>query len=166
MADSATLDFGTFDFSIAAWIKLGQGMTHLDNAARFQMALERLLAGVPPMPLSMLAPDDGGSDEVPASAHVWTPAPSTPAPAPASGLSAEALWDETLKALRPQMRSSLFKWFKPTQALDIQGNTLRVSVPNARTKEWLETGQLADALAEVFKDVSGGGLELLFVAES
>ena len=134
------------DDNIAAWINLGQGMTHLGNTARFQMALERLLAGVPPMPLSMLAPDDSAAT------------PSAPVSAPPSAPSAQAdeLWAATLKALRTQLRSSLFKWFKPTKAVDLRDNVLRVSVPNSRTKTWLETGQVADKITRTFHEVSRG----------
>jgi len=140
--------------AVDAWIKLGHGLTHLDNAARFQMVLERLLAGVPPMPLSMLAPDES------------TAAPrSTAVPAPPSTAQAEKLWDATLKSLRSQMRSSLFKWLKPTQAVDLHNNTLRVSAPNARTKGWLETGQVADKITQTFQEVSGG-MTLVFVVKS
>jgi len=157
--------------AVSAWIELGHGMTNQDKAARFQTILERLLAGVPPLPLSMLTQDDDYAALLAPEAKatpeaVTTPEAAAPEAAAAPSGDAEALWDATLEALRPQMRNSLFKWFKSTTAVDLTGTTLVVSAPNKRTREWLETGQLASTIQETFASVSGGGIELKFIVQA
>ncbi|MBN2005148.1 MAG: hypothetical protein JXA21_17445 [Anaerolineae bacterium] len=142
--------------SILAWIELGQGMTHLSKAARFGMVLERLLARVPPVPLSML----GGEMEEEEGIAAASESEDEP-----SGTEAEVLWEKVLNALKPQMRSSLFKWFKPTKAIEVTQEALVVATPNVRTKDWLETGQLADTIQQTFATVSKGKLKLVFIVQ-
>ncbi|HNT75375.1 MAG TPA: hypothetical protein PKH77_10185 [Anaerolineae bacterium] len=143
---------------VTAWLELGHRMTNLSGTARFQTVLQRLLAKVPPMPLSMLADDDDLED--------FAPPADLPEPAaPAGDASAEQLWEETLDALRPQMRSNLFKFFKPTRAIELTPTALVVAVPNTRTKDWLETGKVAETVQTAFSSSGGFGLKLEFVVE-
>jgi len=166
--------------AVSAWIELGHGMTNQDKAARFQTVLERLLAGVPPLPLSMLTQDDEyavpPAPETEAAPETVTTPEAEAAAAPEAAAASEAvaappgdataLWDATLEALRPQMRNSLFKWFKSTTVVDLTETTLVVAAPNKRTREWLETGQLASTIQETFASVSGGGIELKFIVQA
>lgn len=149
--------------AITAWIELGHRMTNLSKAARFKTVIERLQAGVPPMPLSMLAPDDSFKQ---ATIETTSDDEGSQNDAAVSQEDAVALWDEMLQALRSQMRSSMFKWFKPTKAISLTDNVLTVVAPNKRTKDWLEEGQLSSTIQETFASVSGGEITLNFVVES
>ncbi len=133
-----------------AWVRLGRAMTNLEEAARFQTVLDRLLARVPPLPPSMM------------NAATEMPQPAAPPPTP-TPQSAEELWKRVLKALRPKMRSSKYRFLKPTRGIALTENTLTVAAPNERTREWLETGQLAGVIKETFAEITGGRLKLEFV---
>jgi hypothetical protein len=61
------------------------------------------------------------------------------------------------------MRKSRFKWLKPTQGVDLDAGTLTVAVPNKRTKEWLEEGQVATVVRQTLESVAGEATELTFV---
>lgn len=151
----AVLDNGAA--AVTAWIEVGRVMTNLKPPARFKTVLERLLQGVPPLPLSMLAPEE--PSDVPAR----PPSVSKPV---AQNLSASDLWQATLNALRSQMRSSKFKFLEPTVGLALDSNVLTVEATNERVREWLETGQLAETILETFKSVAGEQMELKFVTQA
>ncbi len=141
--------------AVADWIAVGRVMTHLEPPARFKTVLERLLQGVPPLPLSMLAPEE--PEEVGESA-----APAKPETRP---LSAAELWETVLNELRTKMRSSKFKFFESTVGTALENSVLTVEAPNERTREWLETGQLADTIRETFRALTQGAVTLQFVAK-
>ncbi|MBN1874210.1 MAG: hypothetical protein JXA33_08260 [Anaerolineae bacterium] len=156
--------------AIQAWIELGREMTHLPKSARFTTVLERLLAGVPPLPLSMLAPEIADVPPVETTTYqatVISPADLAPTSPPTATTpqSAEKLWETVLTALEPKMRSSQFKFLKPTRGLDLTASKLTVAAPNKRTKEWLETGQQAAVIQETFNEVTNGTFELAFIVE-
>jgi hypothetical protein len=140
--------------AVADWIAVGRVMTHLEQPARFKTVLERLLQGVPPLPLSMLAPEELSDVEespVPAKTDTRT-------------LSAAELWEAALNELRSKMRSSKFKFLEATVGTALENGVLTVEASNERTREWLETGQLADTIRETFKALTQGAVTLQFVA--
>lgn len=138
--------------AVADWIAVGRLMTHLDPPARFKTVLERLLQGVPPLPLSMLAPEELA--EVGEVAPVVTKE--------AHDLSAAELWEAILDELRSKMRSSRFKFFESTVGVALENDVLTVEAPNERTREWLETGQLAETIVEAAQAVGWPALTLQF----
>jgi hypothetical protein len=140
--------------AVADWIAVGRLMTHLEPAARFKTVLERLLQGVPPLPLSMLAPEELA--EVEGAAMV--------AEMEAHDLSASELWEAILEELRTKMRSSKFKFFESTVGVALENDVLTVEASNERIREWLETGQLAETIVEAAKVVAWPELTLKFVA--
>lgn len=148
--------------AILGWIEMGQGMKHLSKTARFGMVLERLLARVPPVPMSMMGNEMEDEEEESDTAPVDDAAEDAGAP---SGTEAEVLWEKTLDALKPQIRSSLFKWFKPTKAVEVNQEALVIATPNVRTKDWLETGQLADTIQQTFTTVSKRKLKIVFIVQ-
>ncbi len=142
--------------AVADWIAVGRLMTHLEPPARFKTVLERLLQGVPPLPLSMLAPEELAEVEegvpiVKKNVH---------------DLSASDLWEAILDELRSKMRSSKFKFFESTVGAKLENDVLTVEAPNERTREWLETGQLADTIVETAKSVTWPTLTLKFIARA
>ena len=140
--------------AVADWIAVGRLMTHLDPPARFKTVLERLLQGVPPLPLSMLAPEELAEVEgVVQDVKIET-----------RDLSASELWETILEELSTKMRSSKFKFFESTVGVALEGDVLTVEASNERTREWLETGQLAETTEETAKDVGWSALTLKFVA--
>lgn len=143
------------------WISLGRGMTNLGKEARFAAVLKRLLAQVPPVPASMLADEDFSDVEVTPEGGEASAEEAVTDSEPA----ADVLWSNTLTALRPKMRSSLFKWFKPTKAVELVDNVLVVTAPNQRTKDWLETGKLSEVIKDTFVEVAGEDCTLKFVVE-
>lgn len=150
----AVVDNGTD--AVADWIAVGRVMTHLGPPARFKTVLERLLQGVPPLPLSMLAPEEYTEAEevVPV------------APKGARDLSAAELWHRILEELRGQMRSNRFKFFEATAGVALANDVLTVAAPNERTREWLEIGQVADTIVETAQAVGGAALTVKFVVRA
>jgi len=142
--------------AVADWIAVGRAMTHLEPPARFKTVLERLLQGVPPLPLSMLAPEEAEDIEKSTS----------PIKKDTPTLSARELWEATLQELRTKMRSSKFKFLEATVGIALEDGILTVEAPNERTREWLETGQLTDTIRETFKALTRGAVTLKFVARS
>lgn len=139
--------------AVADWIAVGRLMTHLEPAARFKTVLERLLQGVPPLPLSMLAPEElveveDGVQDVEKEVH---------------DLSPSELWEAILEELSTKMRSSKFKFFESTVGVALEGDVLTVEASNERTREWLETGQLAETTLETARDVAWPTLTLKFI---
>jgi len=142
--------------AVADWIAVGRLMTHLDPPARFKTVLERLLQGVPPLPLSMLAPEElaeveGAVPVVQKGVH---------------DLSASELWEAILAELRAKMRSSRFKFFESTLGVALADDVLTVEALNERTREWLETGQLAETIVETAKEAAWSALTLKFIARA
>jgi hypothetical protein len=142
--------------AVADWIAVGRLMTHLDPPARFKTVLERLLQGVPPLPLSMLAPEE--------LAEVEEAVMADEREVEVHDLSASELWETILEELSTKMRSSKFKFFESTTGVALKGDELTVEAPNERTREWLETGQLAETTVETAKEVAWPALTLKFVA--
>jgi len=140
--------------AVADWIAVGRLMTHLDPPARFKTVLERLLQGVPPLPLSMLAPEE--------LAEVEEVMPVVKKEV--RDLSASELWEVILDELRSKLRSSKFKFFESTVGVNFQNDVLTVEAPNERTREWLETGQLSETIVETAKAVTWPALTLKFIA--
>lgn len=100
-------------------------------------------------------PDD---DDAPLPA--WPP-PADPAPLPPT--TAQDLWQRTLTALQLQMTRATFDaWLKRTRAIELDGDTLVVEVPNAATRDWL-TSRLANAMRDAVDTVIGPGVEWRFV---
>ncbi len=139
--------------AVADWIAVGRVMTHLEPPARFKTVLERLLQGVPPLPLSMLGPEEPTELEGNTSARQETSPPS-----------AAELWQRILDELRTKMRSSKFKFFESTVGIALENGVLTVEAPNERIREWLETGQLAETTRETVKALTQGAVTLKFVA--
>ncbi|RMG48710.1 MAG: chromosomal replication initiator protein DnaA [Acidobacteria bacterium] len=83
---------------------------------------------------------------------------------PALGASA---WDRVLAALRPKLGPGTFDtWFRPTKLLGVEGNRLRVGVPNEMFAEWLRT-QYLSAIRSALPDAGFPGadsIEVEFVA--
>ncbi len=142
--------------AVADWIAVGRLMTHLQPPARFKTVLERLLQGVPPLPLSMLAPEE--------LAEVEEPAPVVRKEA--RELSASELWEAILEALRSKMRSTKFKFFESTVGVALGNDVLTVEAPNERTREWLESGQFAALTVETAREVAWPSLQLKFIAKA
>lgn len=71
---------------------------------------------------------------------------------PRAGSSITQLWEEALDSLRGALSEGNFTtWFGRSQAVELDGTTLVVAVPNAFTKEWIENryaAQLRSALSE------------------
>ncbi len=153
LARRAVVDNGAD--AVADWIAVGRLMTHLEPAARFKTVLERLLQGVPPLPLSMLAPEELGEVEG-AAAGGKDP----------HNLSAAELWEAILEELRSKMRSSKFKFFESTVGATLQNDVLTVEAPNERTREWLEAGQLAETIVETARAVGWSKLTLQFAVRT
>ena len=158
----AVLDNGAD--AVGAWIEVGRVMTHLEPPARFQTVLERLLQGVPPLPLSMLEPEgplDGATSVVEESvlSEGASLAPDV------SAMSASELWQMALEVLRTKMRSSKYKFLAPTVGIALEDNVLTVAAANERVREWLETGQLASTILGTFRSVAGETMTLKFVVQ-
>ncbi|MBN2391437.1 MAG: hypothetical protein JXR84_11975 [Anaerolineae bacterium] len=153
LARRAVVDNGAD--AVADWIAVGRLMTHLDPPARFKTVLERLLQGVPPLPLSMLAPEELAEVEEAA-----------PLAKEAHDLSPVELWEAILEDLRSKMRSSRFKFFESTVGVALENDVLTVEAPNERTREWLETGQLSETIAETAKEAAWPALTLKFIARA
>jgi hypothetical protein len=144
--------------AVADWIAVGRLMTHLDPPARFKTVLERLLQGVPPLPLSMLAPEE--------LAEVEEAVMVAEKEIAVYDLSASELWEAILEELRTKMRSNKFKFFESTTGVALEGDVLIVEASNERTREWLETGQLAEMIVETAQSVTWPSLKLTFTTRA
>ncbi len=76
------------------------------------------------------------------------------------------LWDRVLARVESKLnRHSFATWFRPTQFLQQQGETLFVRVPSAQFKDWLDKnyrGVIDEALAEL----EAGSLEVVFECDA
>jgi len=142
--------------AVLAWIETGREMSHLVKPKRFETVVQRLLDRVPPLPLAAFTPD-----LQPGTAHEdgdIAPLDSQP-DAPA----AEELWQATLEQLESQVRKSKLKWLRPTRGVEFIAGKLTVAVPNKRTKDWLQQGQLATTVQQALESVAGEPIELAFI---
>lgn len=144
--------------AVLAWIETGREMTHLEKPARFQTALTRLRDRVPPLPMAILAPD-----VQPSAAHADEAAATSVPQQEPDTIGARELWQATLEALQADLRRSTFRWLEPTQAVALVESHLTVAVPNKRTKEWLEEGQLAATVQNTLESMAGKPIEVTFV---
>ncbi len=72
-------------------------------------------------------------------------------------------WDRVLEALRPQVSASIFDtWFRPTRLLSMEGDLLRVQVPNTMFAEWLQS-QYLETIRATLPKVGLPSAELVFV---
>jgi chromosomal replication initiator protein len=76
------------------------------------------------------------------------------------------VWDEVLARLETKVSAHSFaSWFRPTQFLALQGSTLRVGVPSAQHKDWLDR-TYARAVSEALAELGRGELEVSFETAS
>ena len=99
---------------------------------------------------------DGGRGEPVGSYAAWS---DSPPPVPIT--EEHPVWRAALAELAQVMTSENFNaWLATTRALDQDGDLLRVGVPTAFTKTWLEQklhGKVAGALRTVDDEALGGG---------
>ena len=73
------------------------------------------------------------------------------------------LWQETLEKLKTELtRPSFETWLSSTQLLDIEGDTLVISVPNDFAKDWLES-RYASLIRSSVQSLLGHSVSLRFV---
>jgi chromosomal replication initiator protein len=76
-----------------------------------------------------------------------------------------SIWDQILTRLETKVnRHSFYTWFKPTELLADQGDTITVRVPNSMFKGWLSKHYSA-VMAEVLEEVRRPEVRLVFVAD-
>lgn len=77
--------------------------------------------------------------------------------------SLQFLWQETLGKLENELsRPSFETWLSSTSLLDIEGDTLIISVPNEFTKDWLES-RYAPIIRSTVQSILGQSINLRFV---
>ena len=77
--------------------------------------------------------------------------------------SLQFLWQETLGKLQNELsRPSFETWLSSTSLLDIEGDTLIISVPNEFTKDWLES-RYAPIIRSTVQSILGQSINLRFV---
>lgn len=163
LVQRVVIDNGTD--AVLGWITAGRLMTHLEPPERFQTVLDRLLQGVPPLPLSMLEFGDDVPDGGPPVAEARPAIEEAASALDVSTMSAGELWQTALKTLKGKMRSSKYKFLAPTVGLALEGDVLTVGAANERVREWLESGQLASLILETFQSIAGETMTLKFVVE-
>lgn len=142
--------------AVLAWIETGREMSHLAKPKRFETVVQRLLDKVPPLPLAAFGPDlqpDAAHED----GEIAPPELQSDDPA------AEQLWQATLEQLESQVRKSKLKWLLPTRGVEFTAGTLTVAVPNKRTKDWLQEGQLAATIQQALESVAGEPIGLTFI---
>lgn len=142
-----------------AWIHLGREMAHLAMADRFQAVMDRLMAQVPPLHTAIVQVEAVLEAEA-AAAAAEAAAEAAAAAGPDLG-TPEGLWEAALTVLETKMRSNLFKWVKGATPISLENGVLTVVAPNERTREWLETGNMAGTIKKVFASIAGD-VELQF----
>lgn len=79
---------------------------------------------------------------------------------------AQDVWQRVLTALQLQMTRATFDaWLKHTRALELDGDTLVVAVPNSATHDWL-TSRLGGAMRDTVATVAGPDVAWRFVVDS
>lgn len=77
--------------------------------------------------------------------------------------SLQFLWQETLGKLENELsRPSFETWLSSTSLLDIEGDTLIISVPNEFTKDWLES-RYAPIIRSTVQSILGQSINLRFI---
>jgi chromosomal replication initiator protein len=82
-------------------------------------------------------------------------------------LTAARLWEDVCDRLRGALNETTFQtWFAEAEALELDGDTFSICVPNDFTREWIE-GHFLGLIAAAVKDSIGGERQVrLLVAES
>jgi chromosomal replication initiator protein len=77
-----------------------------------------------------------------------------------------SLWDEVLAKVEAKVnRHSFATWFRPTSFTDLDGHRLRVRVPNAQFKDWMDRNYQA-VIAEALTEIGRGEVQVVFDSES
>lgn len=77
--------------------------------------------------------------------------------------SLQVLWQETLSKLENELSKPSFEtWLSSTYLLDIEGDTLIVSVPNEFAKDWLES-RYAPIIRSTVQSILGQSMNLRFI---
>lgn len=80
--------------------------------------------------------------------------------------SLQILWQETLTKLENELSKPSFEtWLSSTHLLDIEGDTLIVSVPNEFAKDWLES-RYAPIIRSTVQSILGQSMNLRFIVAS
>lgn len=80
--------------------------------------------------------------------------------------SLQVLWQETLAKLENELSKPSFEtWLSSTHLLDIEGDTLIVSVPNEFAKDWLES-RYAPIIRSTVQSILGQSMNLRFIVAS
>ncbi len=78
----------------------------------------------------------------------------------------ETIWQEVLLIIQEQLNTPTFEtWFKNTQAVEINSDSLTVSVPSSFAKDWLEKRH-QQTLEAALEDIVGRKIELKMVVGS
>src|SRR4051794_21103174 len=82
-------------------------------------------------------------------------------------LTAARLWDDVCDRLRGALNETTFQtWFAEAEALELDGDTFSICVPNDFTREWIE-GHFLGLIAAAVKDSIGGERQIrLLVADN
>lgn len=82
---------------------------------------------------------------------------------PPQSNSLQLLWQETLEKLKNELSKPSFEtWLSSTQLLNIDGDTLVISVPNEFAKDWLES-RYAPMIRSSVQSVLGHSVSLRFI---
>ena len=82
---------------------------------------------------------------------------------PPQPISPHLLWQETLEKLKKELSKPSFEtWLSSTQLLQIDGDTLVISVPNEFAKDWLES-RYAPLIRSSVQSVLGHSVSLQFI---
>jgi chromosomal replication initiator protein len=85
---------------------------------------------------------------------------------PPQSISPQFLWQETLEKLKNELSKPSFEtWMSSTRLLDIDGDTLVISVPNEFAKDWLES-RYASLIRSSVQAVLGHSVSLRFIIPS
>jgi len=73
------------------------------------------------------------------------------------------IWNQTLLLIEERISGPSFEtWLKETEAIDVQGDTVVVSVPSDFVKEWLDN-RYAQLIKDVLLEVTGNPLDVKFI---
>ncbi len=85
---------------------------------------------------------------------------------PPQSNSLQLLWQETLEKLKNELSKPSFEtWLSSTRLLNIDGDTLVISVPNEFAKDWLES-RYAPMIRSSVQSVLGHSVSLRFILSS
>lgn len=85
---------------------------------------------------------------------------------PPQPISSQLLWQETLEKLKKELsRPSFDTWLSSTRLIQIDGETLVISVPNEFAKDWLES-RYATMIRSSVQSLLGHSVNLRFVIPS